>query len=99
MIFTAHKFVRDIEERSGVSLRDIKRVLTIYKWFKKSLSFYQTQIQLKKKENIKQIHLESSTAAIMVCYGLRLNGRPERIDFIKHLTVALNDASSLIYFN
>ena len=33
LVHATHSFVREYEERSGVSLRDIKRVFIFYKWF------------------------------------------------------------------
>jgi hypothetical protein len=36
-IHRIHKAVRDIEERSGVSLRDIKRVFLFFKWFRSQM--------------------------------------------------------------
>jgi hypothetical protein len=95
MIYTAHKYVRDIEERSGVSLRDIKRVLTIYNWFRDTLKFYELEIQGKKTENKDQIHITASVAAVMVCYGLRLNGRPEQKEFIRKFLNSVKEACSL----
>jgi hypothetical protein len=99
MVYCAHKFVRDIEERSGVSLRDIKRVLVIYKWFSKTLKFYEIEVQGKKVENRRVIHLNASIASIMVCYGLRLNGRPEQVELMNKLVDSVNVAASLTFLS
>ena len=95
-IYDSHKFVRDLEERSGVSLRDIKRVLVMYKWFLKLLGKISTILthasDLKEDQRARCWALVS---ALMVCYGLRLNGREEQVRFLEDLTYRVNATFSL----
>jgi hypothetical protein len=76
LIYMSHKTVRDIEERSGVSLRDVKRVLKLYSWFKKQIE------QLKLRNENAGLYAREEWARAAICavymaYGLRLNGRNE----------------------
>lgn len=86
MLYCAHKTVRNIEERSGVSLRDIKRVISLYKWFREKIDYLITtcaNTTFKKNE----IHLRAVICAVLVAYGLRLNGRfKEQDELIKQIT-------------
>jgi hypothetical protein len=50
------------------------------------------EVEGRSKENKILIHLDSAIAATMVCYGLRLNGRPEQAEFIKKLVESANNA-------
>jgi hypothetical protein len=94
MIYASHKIVRNIEERSGVSLRDIKRVLTLYKWFRTKIEYL---VGLGHKTFKKgEVHLRATLCAILVAYGLRLNGRDkEQGDLIKQITNLCKDLASL----
>jgi hypothetical protein len=76
MVYWAHKCVRDIEERSGVSLRDIKRVINLYKWFRTTMEYLVNECGI---TNLKKtdIHMKASICAIFVSYGLRLNGKDD----------------------
>jgi hypothetical protein len=78
-VFTVHTFVREIEERSGVSLRDIKRVIKLFAWFKAKLLLALQKLPLdeaeRKELTDKKIYVKSMILSIMVAYGLRLNGR------------------------
>jgi len=95
-IYDSHKFVRDLEERSGVSLRDIKRVLVMYKWFLQSLVNISKMLpnakDLLEDQRAKSWALVS---ALMVCYGLRLNGREEQQKFLEDLTFRVNSTFSI----
>ena len=95
LLYTSHKTVRNIEERSGVSLRDIKRVLSLYRWFKERLEHLVEKLgntNFKKNE----IHLRATICAILVSYGLRLNGRFKELDdLLKQLT---NEAKGVMRF-
>lgn len=93
VLYDCHKFVRDIEERSGVSLRDIKRVLRMYKWF---LNVLKKVIELVPTgHNIPQddILFWALISATMVCYGLRLNGNVKQDEFLETLTNRANHLS------
>jgi hypothetical protein len=94
MIYAAHKIVRNIEERSGVSLRDIKRVLTLYKWFRTKIEYV---VGLGHKTFKKgEVHLRATLCAILVAYGLRLNGRDkEQGELVKQITNLCKDLASL----
>jgi hypothetical protein len=94
MIYASHKIVRNIEERSGVSLRDIKRVLVLYKWFRTKIEYL---VGLGHKTFKKgEVHLRATLCAILVAYGLRLNGRDkEQGDLVKQITNLCKDLASL----
>ena len=93
VLYDCHSFVRDIEERSGVSLRDIKRVLLMYKWFsnvlKKVIELVPTGHNIPQDD----ILFWALISATMVCYGLRLNGRDEQEEFLLKLTDRANHLS------
>lgn len=94
MIYASHKIVRNIEERSGVSLRDIKRVLTLYAWFRDKIAFLVTLGHKTFKKG--EVHLRATLCAILVAYGLRLNGRDaEQLKLIKQITNLCKDLASL----
>ena len=86
----SHQFVRNIEERSGVSLRDVKRILIMYRWF---LATIQQVVPFVSEPDIKDSNGQMYWAivcAIMVCYGLRLNGQEQQEDFFKKLVGKVN---------
>jgi hypothetical protein len=94
-LYTSHKTVRNIEERSGVSLRDIKRVLSLYRWFKDRLEhLVEKAANTSFKKN--EIHLRATICAILVSYGLRLNGRfKEQEDLLAKLTAEAKGVMTL----
>jgi hypothetical protein len=67
LAYSSHATVREIEERSGVSLRDVKRVLKLYAWFKKIIE----QLDIFKGEE----WIRAAICSVYTAYGLRLNGR------------------------
>ena len=94
LIYASHKVVRNIEERSGVSLRDIKRVLTLYTWFRDKIAFLITLGHKTFKKG--EIHLRATLCAILVAYGLRLNGRDaQQGELITRITNLCKDLASL----
>ena len=80
-IYECHNFVREVEERSGVSLRDVRRVIKIFKWFREKLIYIRDNIMTTASEkNLvkdKLLQIKPLIKASMICYGLRLNGRKE----------------------
>ena len=92
-MYKCHKFVRDFEERSGVSLRDIKRVMKLYRWFENVLKHSMAHSELHPKND--EIPDWAFVSSIMVCYALRLNGRAEQSEFIKKLTEGITRLSSV----
>jgi hypothetical protein len=95
VLYKCHSYVRGIEERSGVSLRDIKRVLRLYKWFQEILNRVITFLQPQERKSLPRddIVFWALVSATMVCYGLRLNGREQQFDFLKILTQGSNHFS------
>jgi hypothetical protein len=94
LVYAAHKIVRNIEERSGVSLRDIKRVLLLYGWFRAKIDYL---VGLGHKTFKKgEVHVRAALCAITVAYGLRLNGRyNEQEELFKQITSLCKDLASL----
>lgn len=102
LVYNSHKTVRDIEERSGVSLRDISRVMTLYKWFNKTIDEL-AAIYPKWDDNPVKIEaldqsfpfkkdeawMKAAGCAVFITYGLRLNGRTKDQ---KKLMVRMKDA-------
>jgi len=109
LFFYAHMKVRNIEDKSGVSLRDVKRVLTFYKWFKQEISRLRLIVHPSAaerhpsdiEETIKCVREEdfwflrsqqtaevaAGICSVMLCYGLRLNGREEpKSQFLKKVS-------------
>jgi hypothetical protein len=81
-IRAVHLFVNGIEERSAVSLRDINRVLILYKWFREKLNIIKSSSDILKDADRRtlsdnQIEFKSIFLSIFMSYGLRLNGRTE----------------------
>lgn len=95
VLYKCHEYVRGIEERSGVSLRDIKRVLRLYKWFSDVLGRVVNLLQPQDRKGLPRddIVFWSLVSATMVCYGLRLNGREQQHDFLAILTRGSNHFS------
>ena len=98
LIYKSHLIVRGIEERSGVSLRDIKRVLTLYKWFCSQITYLVESLDNKVfKKNKHEISLRAMICAIIVAYVLRMNGRnKEQDDLLKEITKASSPLSNPI---
>jgi hypothetical protein len=97
-VYKCHCYVRNIEERSGVSLRDIKRVIIVFKWFIEKFTYLKTSVikdvKLKTELTERAIINKSLMISIMVCYGLRLNGRTkEQEEFMKTFEKALDKLS------
>ena len=87
MLYAAHKTVRNIEERSGVSLRDIKRVLNLYRWFRDQISTLVEKLDNKTFKK-SEVHLRAMLCAVIVAYSLRLNGRyKEQEELLKQVTL------------
>ena len=70
VVYQAHVFLRRKSPESGVSLRDIKRVVSIIKWAHKYLTMMQDELKLKKKSAI----IMATILTVNLCYGIRLNG-------------------------
>jgi hypothetical protein len=92
LVFRCHTVVRGIEARSGVSLRDIKRVLIFFRWFCRQISkikyylesdegainhFHQRKREFWFTKSEDILFLGGAVCATMICYYLRLNGQPE----------------------
>ena len=88
LIHRIHSYVRQKEERSGVSLRDIKRVCLMFKWFRHTIheikqfldkhphpKFKKSTYWIIRSPNL--IELAASLCAVSVCYVLRMNGFAE----------------------
>ena len=69
-VFQAHKFVRKNEDKSGVSLRDIKRVTTIMKWSLDYMQKVKGDLDYKKKK----VLIVAVVLTLNICYGVRMNG-------------------------
>jgi hypothetical protein len=84
LIFVSQNFVRNIEEVSSVSLRDVDRFRLFFKWF---------YCNIKKRENILNIlsneqHFENKCIilSIFMCYFLRLSTKKHRTEYTKLLS-------------
>jgi hypothetical protein len=86
LIFKCHNTVRMIEERSGVSLRDVKRVFIFFRWFLDQLrliDYYvnnDPELNAHKQKywmirNANCRELAAAICGVTICYYLRLNGR------------------------
>ena len=53
MIAEVHNFIKDVEDSSGASLRDIKRFIIVYSWFHSNLKNRQVPFKLSSKSEIK----------------------------------------------
>jgi hypothetical protein len=80
LVYKCHSTVRDIEERSGVSLRDVKRVIRLYKWFKVKID----EINKIGEGSIfvQEEWIRAAICAVYMAYGLRLNGRKDAQDLL-----------------
>jgi hypothetical protein len=87
VIHRCHTLVRNFEEKSGVSLRDIKRVFDIFIYFRRTfpkMKKEQERRNLKSKnwfltDNIAML-IGSTICSLHVCYGFRLNGQDQEKD-------------------
>ena len=95
VIYKCHSFVREKEDRSAVSLRDIKRVMKLYRWFIDVLRHSLTASESESKVKEGEISDWAFVGSIMICYGLRLNGRPEQPDFIRNLSTNISQLSNV----
>ena len=88
LIHRVHSYVRLKEERSGVSLRDIKRVCLMFKWFRRNIYKIRDFLKDTQEEKFKArtfwitksdnfIEIAASLCAVSVCYVLRMNGYAE----------------------
>ena len=84
LIFVSQNFVRNIEEASSVSLRDVDRFRLFYNWF---------YCNIQKREKILNIssdkqHFENKCIilSIFMCYFLRLSSKKHRTEYIKILS-------------
>jgi hypothetical protein len=78
LAYSSHSTVRDIEERSGVSLRDVKRVLKLYSWFKKTIEHLNNNCNANIFKGEEWVR--AAICSVYTAYGLRLNGRAEAQD-------------------
>jgi hypothetical protein len=83
MLARTHNFVRNSVEKSGVSLRDVNRVILLYKWFNQKIQELKrlkendktiTPAQMQYLFDPEKIWLRAATCALYLAYGLRMNG-------------------------
>ena len=87
LVDNCHKLVREIEERSGVSLRDMNRVYIFFRWFSQQLRLikkYFNKLGPLEKATFPEVWMLASpllqdigaaVCTMIICYGLRLNGQ------------------------
>ena len=96
-IYECHNYVREVEERSGVSLRDVRRVVKIFRWFREKLTYIRDNIMTSTQEKNyikdKLLHIRPLIKASMICYGLRLNGKPEQEELLKKIETSIKKLS------
>ena len=74
--YNCHRNIKKSDELSAMSLRDLNRVAKTYSWFR---AIYQEIDRLGIDKITDQINrVQSTICSLMLCYGLRLNGQPER---------------------
>jgi hypothetical protein len=94
-VYNCHSYVRGVEERSGVSLRDVKRVIRVFKWFREKYMWIKSKGMFKEGADAteKIVLVKALISCVMICYGLRLNGREEYKTFIATLSKSLDKLS------
>jgi hypothetical protein len=91
-ILSSHMFIREKEGRSSVSMRDIRRALRVFVWFREKFWIISETSDLNsgKKDAGKAIDQKSMICSLMLCYGARLNGQEKtQKEFVEKLIKAL----------
>jgi hypothetical protein len=84
VIHRCHTLVRNFEEKSAVSLRDIRRVIDIFIYFRRTFPKMKTEQERRNirnknwflTDNISML-IGSAICSLHVCYGFRLNGQDQ----------------------
>ena len=84
LIFASQNFIRQLEEASSVSLRDVDRFRMFFEWFSVNI---QKREKIERKEK-KKSDLENRCIilSIFMCYFLRLSTKNYRNDYIQMLS-------------
>jgi hypothetical protein len=80
LISESHKFLRELEDISSVSLRDVARYCRLYKWFNQYLANLFDNSKLVKN---------SSRLALLLCYYFRLDSRDKKQSYLERLDTLL----------
>ncbi|CAG8495754.1 6945_t:CDS:10, partial [Scutellospora calospora] len=93
LIFRSQIFIRKVEEPYSVSLRDVKRAITLAKFFKKSLK-NRPQINPKKRyppNDEINISLRCYVLTLGLCYQCRLYDQTIRKEYRKEMALIISD--------
>ena len=77
LICASHRFLRELEDISSVSLRDVARFCRLYKWFRKSLD----DSEVPSKQLIK----DASLLTLLLCYYFRLDTKEKKERYLEKL--------------
>eukprot|EP00833_Pecoramyces_ruminatium_P011449 jgi/Orpsp1_1/1185481/evm.model.c7180000093977.2 len=91
LLFDSHEYIKNNYDVSSVSLREIRRVGILYKWFSEKF-FKNKYINIKMNLNDVKIYLYSLNLSIYLCYYIRIFNKNKRKEFLK----LMNESSKLI---
>ena len=94
MIFESHKYIREIEEVSSVSLRDVDRFRKLYDWFDKVIQSRRKMGQYKDNNfrnqfqnyQIENNRFYNAILSLYICYLIRLSKEEFRNNYLKKLS-------------
>ena len=96
-IFESHKYVREKNDESSVSLRDLQRFRLAYRFFDK---YFKYKIKFKNKDNeeVNEIDekskIRSIALSLFITYYIRILKDEEKIDYVSKINEKLKSLSS-----
>ena len=90
IVFFAQKFIRDNNDISSVSLRELNRVNILYQWFYQFIKSKRKEIPIFKDLKDEDIQLNSIILSIYVCYYIRIYNKQLRKNFNFELNKSIN---------